>query len=114
MSVVGRGDDRQGLADRLDPVRLAMIVNEGNHSLDRRSSSAIAGACLAQDLVGLPKLAVLSLKGLQLVGQFGRNAGPLPAIDSPSLTQSCNICGVQPIFAAIEVTAAQREGCSLA
>src|SRR6476659_9467852 len=38
-------------------------------------------ACLAQDLVGLPKLAVLPLKGLQLVGHVGRNAGSPPAID---------------------------------
>jgi hypothetical protein len=38
-------------------------------------------ACLAQDLVGLPKLAVLLLEGLQLFGHVGRNAGPLPAID---------------------------------
>jgi hypothetical protein len=42
MLVVGRGGDRQNLADRLDPVDLAMIVNEGDHVFDRRSSSAIA------------------------------------------------------------------------
>jgi len=28
--------------DRLDPMDLAMIVDEGDHGLDRRSSSAIA------------------------------------------------------------------------
>ncbi|MGY3146408.1 hypothetical protein ACVWYQ_003407 [Bradyrhizobium sp. USDA 3397] len=42
MGVVGRGGDRQHLADRLDPMRPTMIVNEGDHGLDRRSSSAIA------------------------------------------------------------------------
>jgi hypothetical protein len=42
MGVVGRGGDRQDLADRLDPMRPTMIVNEGDHGLDRRSSSAIA------------------------------------------------------------------------
>ncbi|MGY3463226.1 hypothetical protein ACVW0I_000097 [Bradyrhizobium sp. LM6.11] len=42
MGVVGRGGDRQHLADRLDPMRPTMIVNKGDHGLDRRSSSAIA------------------------------------------------------------------------
>lgn len=44
------------------------------------------------------------------VGTPGR--GP-PSI-SAFLTQSCSVCGVQPTLAAIEVTAAQREGCSSA
>jgi hypothetical protein len=42
MGVVGQRGDRQDLADRLDPMRTTMIVDEGNHGLDRRSSSAIA------------------------------------------------------------------------
>jgi hypothetical protein len=42
MGVVGRGGDRQDLADRLDPMRPTMIVDEGDHGLDRRSSSAVA------------------------------------------------------------------------
>ena len=40
--VVGRRGDRQNLADRLDPVGLAMIVDEPDQGLCRRSSSAIA------------------------------------------------------------------------
>jgi hypothetical protein len=42
MSVVGRGGDRQDLADRLDPMLPTMIVDERDHGLDRRSSSAVA------------------------------------------------------------------------
>jgi len=42
MRPIGRRGDRQNLADRLDPVRLAMIVDEGDHGLNRRSSSAWA------------------------------------------------------------------------
>ena len=38
MVVVGRRGDRQHLADRLDPVRLAVIVDERDHGLNRRSS----------------------------------------------------------------------------
>jgi hypothetical protein len=37
-----RGRDRQHVADRLDPMRPTMIVDEADHGLDRRSSSAIA------------------------------------------------------------------------
>jgi hypothetical protein len=42
MCVVGRGGDRQDLADRLDPMRPAIIVDERDHGLYRRSSSAVA------------------------------------------------------------------------
>ncbi len=40
--VIGRWGDRQNPADRLDPMDLAMRVNERDHVLDRRSSSAAA------------------------------------------------------------------------
>ena len=42
MGVIGRRGDRQNAADRLDPVDGAMIVDERDHGLDRRSSSAWA------------------------------------------------------------------------
>ncbi len=42
VGVIRRRGDRQHPADRLDPVDGAMLVNEGDHGLDRRSSSAIA------------------------------------------------------------------------
>jgi hypothetical protein len=42
MVIVRRWGDRQQLADRLDPIRLAVIVDERDHGLDRRSSSAWA------------------------------------------------------------------------
>jgi len=40
--VIGRRGDRQNLADRLDPVGLAVIVDERDQGLCRRSSSARA------------------------------------------------------------------------
>ena len=40
--VVGRRGDRQNLADRLDPMDLAVIVDERDHRLNGRSSSAWA------------------------------------------------------------------------
>ena len=42
MGMVGRRGDRQNLADRLDPVGLTVIVDERDHGLNRRSSSAWA------------------------------------------------------------------------
>jgi hypothetical protein len=42
MGMVGRRSDPQHPADRLDTVDLALIVDEGDHGFDRRSSSAIA------------------------------------------------------------------------
>ena len=36
-----------------------------------------------------------------------------PLSTSAFFTHSCSVCGVQPILAAIDVTAAQRDGCSL-
>ena len=40
--VIGRWGDRQHAADRLDPMDLAMRVDERDHGFDRRSSSAAA------------------------------------------------------------------------
>src|SRR5271165_3853873 len=42
MGAIGRWGDRQHLADRLDPIDSTMIVDEGDHGLNRRSSSAWA------------------------------------------------------------------------
>jgi hypothetical protein len=40
MVVIGRWGDRQDLADRLDRIGRAVIVDERDHGLNRRSSSA--------------------------------------------------------------------------
>jgi hypothetical protein len=42
VGVVRRRGDRQNAADRLDPVDDAVFVDEGDHGLNRRSSSAWA------------------------------------------------------------------------
>jgi hypothetical protein len=68
-------------------------------------------AGLAQGLFGLADFAVVPLEGPQLLGDLGQDGGPST---SAFLTQSCSICGVQPILVAIDVTAAQRDGCLLA
>src|SRR3954465_6780207 len=53
MGVIGRGGDRQHLADRLDPMRLAVIVDERDHGLNRRASSARAKYALALRRISL-------------------------------------------------------------
>ena len=53
MSVIGRRGDRQHPADRLDPMGPAMIVDEGDHGLNRRSSSAWAKYALALRRISL-------------------------------------------------------------
>jgi hypothetical protein len=40
--MVGGWGNRQNLTDRLDPMRCAVIVDKGDHVLDRRSTSARA------------------------------------------------------------------------
>jgi hypothetical protein len=40
VGVIRRRGDRQNAADRLDPVQSAVLVDEGDHGLNRRSSSA--------------------------------------------------------------------------
>ena len=57
-------------------------------------------ARFAQGLIGLPKLAVLLLQGIQPFGDLGRNAS------------ARSFCAVQPILCAVEEIAARRAGCS--
>jgi len=47
MSVIGRRVDRQHPANWFDTVDLAVIVDEGDHGLNRRSSSAWAKYAIA-------------------------------------------------------------------
>src|SRR5260370_7953566 len=42
MRMVGRRGNRQHLADRLDPIRFPMIIDERDHGFTRRSTSAWA------------------------------------------------------------------------
>jgi len=51
--VVGRWGDRQQLADRLDPMRLSMIIDEGDDGLNQWSSSAAAKYALALRRISL-------------------------------------------------------------
>jgi hypothetical protein len=90
MGVLGRGGDRQDLADRLDPMRPTMIIDEGDPwlgpavELRHRKISAR----LAQDLVGLPKLTVLPFQAFSFSAISVGTPVRCPLSISAFLTQS--------------------------
>src|SRR6516162_11733895 len=108
MCMVGRGGNRQYLADRLDPIRSAVIVDKGDHGLCRRSSSAWAKYALALRRISLAwrssrfsRSSALSLAVTSLVGP-----GLCPLSRSAFFTHSFSVCDVQPILPAIDMIAA--------
>src|SRR5690348_6947679 len=112
--VIGRRGDRQHLADRLDPIGDTMIIDEGDHGLNRRSSSAWAKYA---DALRNISLACRSSR-FSRSRAFSRSATSLgmptraPLSTSAFFTHSCRVWAVHPIFAAIEETAAHRDACS--
>src|SRR5512144_43892 len=109
--VVGGRGDRQNLADRLDPMDPAMIVNEGDHVFERRSSSAIAkyadalrGISFAWRSSRFSRSSAFSFSAIA-VGMPAR----LPLSTSAFLTHSFSVCGAQPIFEEIDRIAAHRD-----
>ena len=114
MGPISRRGDRQYLADRLDPMDPTMIVDEGDHGLNRRSSSAWAKYADALRRISLAcrssrfsRSSAFSFSATS-VGRPGLR----PLSRSAFFTHSCSVCAVQPILAAIDVTADQRELCS--
>ena len=55
------------------------------------------------------RLAVLALRGFQLLGHPGQRPGRLPQLISALLTQLFRLCDVQPVCAVVDVTDFQRE-----
>ena len=95
-------------------MRLAVIVDERDHGLEPAVElrHRKIGARLAQDLVGLSKLAVLSLQAFSFVATSVGTPARTPLSRSAFFTHSLSVWAVQPILAAINKTAAQREACS--
>ena len=105
--VVGRSGDRQDTADRLDPIGIAVIVNESNYRRNGRSSSACAKYADALRSISLAcrnsrtSRSSASTLSATSVGTSAR----LLLLTSAFFTHSCSVCGRQPIFSAIDTTA---------
>src|SRR4029077_4556896 len=104
IGVIGRWGDRQHLADRLDPIRPAVIVDERDHGLGRRSSSAWAKYADALRRISLAcrssrfsRSRALSLPAISLVTPDAR-----PLASAAFFSHSLSVCPVQPILPAIE------------
>ena len=100
MRMIGRWGDRQHPADRLDPIRPAVIVDEGDHGLNRRSSSAWAKYAEALRRISLAwrssrfsRSSALSLSAISVV-----RPGLRPLSRRPSSPTHCSVCDVQPIL----------------
>jgi hypothetical protein len=102
--IVGGRGDRQDVADRLDPVRITMRVDERHHHFGRRSSSAIAKYADALRRISLAwRSSRFSRSNAFILSAISLGTpGRRPLSTSAFLTHSRSVCGVQPIFAAIE------------
>src|SRR6185437_1173909 len=106
--------DRQHLADRLDPVGVAVFVDERRHGLNRRSSSAWAKYALALRRISLACRSSRFSRSSALIRACSSLVVPgrSPWSRSARRTQLHSVCAVQPILPAIDSIAAHCEACS--
>src|SRR4029453_8703524 len=112
LGVVGGRGDRQHLADRLDPVATPVIVDEGDHVLDRRSRSpwgkyreAFRRISLAWRSSPTSRSGFLTRSRSALVGP-----GRAPLSRSACRTHFRSVSVVQPILPATELIAPHSVG----
>src|SRR5579875_3558935 len=105
MSIVGRRGDRQYPADRLDPVRLPVLIDEGDHVRDQRSSSAMAKYALALRRISLAWRSSRTSRSSALIRSRSSVFGPARRLLSRSACriQLRSVSPEQPILAAIEL-----------
>jgi hypothetical protein len=104
--------DRQSAADRLDPIGIAVIVNESDHRQNGRSSSACAKYANALRRISFACRSSRTSRSSAFT-LSATSAGTLPRLPpstSAFLTYSCSVCGTQPIFSAIDTTAVHLDG----
>src|SRR5690606_15680479 len=102
------------LADRLDPVDVAVFVDERRHGLNRRSSSAWAKYALALRRISFACRNSRFSRSSALIRSVSLVVGPgrLPWSRSACRTQRRSVSAVQPNLALIELIAAHCEPCS--
>ena len=94
-------------------MRAAMVIDELDHPFDQRSNSAIAKYAEALRRISFAwrssrfsRSSTFILSAISL-----ETPGRLPLSTSAFLTQSFRVCGAQPIFAEIDMTACHRDPC---
>ena len=104
---ISRRGDPQNLAARLDPKRVAVLVDEFPQDLSRRSSSAWAKNALATFKISLARCSSLFSRSSSLTRCAYDVVTPsrTPVSISTRLTHVSSDCGTQPIFGAIDSTA---------
>src|SRR5215207_8075821 len=112
--VVARRGDPQHPADRLDPVDLTMIVDEGDHGFERRSSSAIAKYADALRRISLAWRSSRTSRSSALIRSCSAVVDPVrrPWSRSAWRTHLRRVSAVHPILAAIEPMADHCEAWS--
>src|SRR5471032_1214067 len=112
--VAGRGN-LQDFANRLDPIRLAVLVDERSHDLKRRSSSAWAKNALAKRRISFALRSSLFSRSNALRRSVSAVVVPSrwPVSRSRWRTQRRKVSEVQPILAAMDVMAAHCDSYSL-
>src|SRR5262245_55965697 len=113
LAVCSRGD-QQLLADRLDPVLVAVLVNEGDHHFGRRSSSAWAKKAAALRRISLARFnsRFSRSSSLRRSRSVLVSPGRLPWSRSACRTHLRKVSPVQPILVAIELIAAHCDSCA--
>src|SRR5690606_28488352 len=101
-------------ADRLDPISISVLINEGDHRLNGRSSSAWAKYAEALRRISLAcrnsrfsLSRALSFSAISVV-----TPARLPLSTSAFLDHALRVCAEPPILPATDTTAAQRDGYS--
>src|SRR5438270_4037709 len=114
MGTVRRRGDRQHLADRLDHVGIAVLVDERLHRLNGRSSSAIAKYADALRRISLACRSSRFSRSRAFMFSATSVGTPARTPRSPSdrFTHSCSVGALQPILDATEQTAAHGDVCS--
>lgn len=107
MGIIGGWGDRQHSADRLDPVDGAVLVDEGDHFSNGRSSSAWAKYADALRRISFAWRNSRTSRSSALIRSCSSVVGPgrLPWSRSACRTQFRSVSGLQPIFAAIKLIA---------
>src|SRR5215470_12097898 len=111
--VQGRGD-RQHLADRLDPIDVAVRVDKPHHHFARRSSSAWAKNAAAFFRISLARRSSKFSRSscLSRCRSSVVRPGRVPWSRSTWRTHFRSVSAAQPIFSAIDVIVAHCESCA--